>query len=362
MNAQEAAQVIKEKKFQGKTFPFPFILAPAGHKNHDVLENAQQGDLLVLMCDHKEVGSIVVDEVFEIDPNIRLQQIYGTDDISHPGVSNTLKRLGKLAICGDFKLTNSHIQATKKVIDKAKQIVDAKHSTAIVMAANPLHRAHERVIRNALSTTDLVTIFLLKPMEEEPLAYAIRYKTLTYFINNFLPKNRVIVVPLEHTYIFAGFNEVIIDIIVTNNYGIDKILIGQYQAGLGLYYDQNMHKSMLENIKGVNIEVELIQEFVYCDLCSTLVSTDSCPHGSHHHIHFDSPSILQLLKMGILPPAMLIRKELSALILAELFPNRFEELGRLYHMILPNDGLLVEHDETDFYLQLMKLYQTTSLT
>ena len=63
-----------------------------------------------------------------------------------------------------------------------------------------------------------------------------------------------------------------------------------------------------------------------------------------------------------MPPTILMRKEISAVILSKLHPNRFQNLEKLYYDILPTEGLLEEHTENDFYLELMKLYQTTSLT
>jgi sulfate adenylyltransferase len=57
-----------------------------------------------------------------------------------------------------------------------------------------------------------------------------------------------------------------------------------------------------------------------------------------------------------------MRKEISAFILAKMFPNRIKNLGKLYYDTFPVEGLLKEHNEKDFYLELMKLYQTSSLT
>jgi len=62
-----------------------------------------------------------------------------------------------------------------------------------------------------------------------------------------------------------------------------------------------------------------------------------------------------------MPPAVLIRKEISAMILAHLFPNRFENLEKIYYDLMPGSGLLESQSEEDFYIKLMKLYQTTSL-
>ena len=362
MNKRESDEISKTGMIDGKTFPFPFILAPAGKKNEEVLRSLESGEDITLVCEGKKFAILHVEEVFEIDPKERLMQIYGTTDTSHPGIQATLKRLGKYAVAGNYKLIDDSTDNAKTKIETAKQLVGAQHVSALVMAANPLHRAHERLIRQTLDTTDLVVVFLLRPYNEQNLEYSLRYETLKYFLDNFLPKNKAIIVPLENSYIFAGYNEIILDAIVAKNYGCDRLVIGRNHAGLGMFYDCNSNKSIIDRLVGIDIEIEIASEYVYCDKCRTLVSTNTCPHGQHHHISYKADSIRELLELGILPPAVLMRKELSSYILSKLYPNRFKNLEKLYYDVLPVGGLLQEHTEQDFYMELMKLYQTTSLT
>jgi sulfate adenylyltransferase len=362
MNSRQTLEVIKTGLFNGKTFPFPFILAPSGKTNEALLVSAEKGETLDLICEGEIVGSLTVDEIFEIDPNERVRQIYGTDDPNHPGVQATIKRLGRHAICGDYTIETDALEESKRFIEEAKKRINAQHVTAMMMGANPLHRAHERLIRQTLDKTDLIVIFLLKPYNNADLHYDLRYETLHYFINNYLPKNRVIIVPLENSYIFAGYNEVIIDAIVAKNYGCDCLTIGQNHAGVGMYYDHNTNKSVIDRLIGIDIDIDITSEYVYCNECKTLVSTNTCPHGQHHHISYHSDSILELMKIGLLPPAVLMRKEIAAIVLSKLFPERFKNLEKLYYDIMPITGLIEEHTEKDFYIELMKLYQTTSLT
>lgn len=362
MNRSEVTDVLKNSSYHGTTCPFPFILTPSGKRNKQVLASSKKGDMLDLVCDGKLFATLTVDEIFQIDPKERLNQIYGTSDESHPGVRSTYKRIGEYAVSGEYTpkdpLPNLHQQA----IQQAKERINAKKVTAIMMAANPLHRAHERLIRQSLDSSDLVVIFLLKPHCKQDIIYDIRYDTVKYFIENYLPKNHAIIVPLEQNYLFAGINEIIIDAILAKNYGCTELLIGPNHAGLGMYYESNSNKSIIDSIKGIDIDISVTREFVYCDTCKTLVSTNTCPHGHHHHISYHADSILELLKLGIMPPAVLLRKEISALILSKMFPNRFQNLEKLYYDLLPASGLIEKHTEQEFYKALMKLYQTTSLT
>jgi len=362
MNETQSKEVLSSGMFMGKTFPFPLILSPSGKVNETILTSAHQGEILNLICDNEIVGELCVDEVYPIDPRERLRQIYGTEDLSHPGVNATHKRLGKYAICGDYTLDLSSVQSIQSMIKEAKEQIGAQHATALFMAANPLHRAHERLIRQSLERTDLIVIFLLKPYNNANLKYELRYQTLEFFVENYLPRNRVVIVPLESSYIFAGSNEVILDAIVAKNYGCDRLMIGQNHAGIGMYYDHNANKSIVDRLIGIDIEVGIASEYVYCNQCKTLVSVQTCPHGHHHHISYHAESILELMQQGLLPPAVLVRKEISSMIVASLYPNRFKNLAKLYYDIMPVNGLLEEHSEKDFYVELMRLYQTTSLT
>jgi sulfate adenylyltransferase len=362
MNEVQSKEVLSSGMFRGKTFPFPLILSPSGKVNETILTSAKKGEILDLICENNIVGELCVDEVFQIDPRERLRQIYGTEDLSHPGVNATYKRLGKYAICGTYSIDLSSVERIRSSIDHAKEQIGAQHMTAIFMAANPLHRAHERLIRQSLERTDLIVIFLLKPYNNVDLTYELRHKTLNFFVDNYLPRSRVVIVPLESSYIFAGSNEVILDAIVAKNYGCDRLMIGQNHAGIGMYYDHNANKSIVDRLIGIDIEVGIASEYVYCNQCKTLVSVQTCPHGHHHHISYHAESILELMKQGLLPPAVLVRKEISAMIVASLYPNRFKNLAKLYYDIMPVNGLLEEHTEKDFYVELMRLYQTTSLT
>jgi len=362
MNKKEAEEVDKTGFYKGIPFPFPFIIAPFGKKNANVLTSAIQGEELDFVVDGKIRGSIVVDEVFEINKKRRIEQIFGTYDTSNPETELFLKRLGDYAISGEYELDFDDIKDIKNTIAQAKERIQPKNVASVMMSARPFHRAHERLIRITLEKTDLLVIFLLKPYTEDLISYKLRLKTLQYFVDNYLPKSRVIIVPFENTYIFAGYNNAVLDSICARNFGCDKLVLGQRHSGIGMYYDKNEMKSILNKYKSLDIDVDIITEFVYCNECKTLVSKNTCPHGQHHHIKYESETLMELLKVGILPPAVLMRKDISAILLSEMFPDRFENIQKIYDNIFPTSGLLESHDEKDFYLELMNLHQTTSLT
>ncbi|DAB37185.1 MAG TPA: sulfate adenylyltransferase [Sulfurospirillum cavolei] len=338
------------------------MIAPAGEKNREILTTAYKGEPLDFIVDGKIKGTIIVDEVFEVDKKRRIEQIFGTYDVSNPETLTFLKRLGDVAVCGEYELVFDDIKNVKAKIADAKEQLGAKNVSAIMINANPFHRAHERVMRITLEKCDMLVIFLLKPYKQDILSYDLRFKALQYFVDNYLPKNRVVIVPFENTYLFSSYKNAVLDAICASNFGCNKLILGQNHSGIGAYYDKNEMRSILNHYKDLEIDVEIITEFVYCNECKTLVSTNTCPHGAHHHIKYHAESLLEILKAGMLPPAIFMRKDISALILSELFKKRFENIGKIYDAIFPNSGLLENHDEREFYLELMRLHQTTSLT
>lgn len=361
MCEKEAQEVDSTKKYKGKHFPFSFLLAPSGKINAEVLQNSKAGEKLTLICNGDVCGELIVNETFEIDIDARVKRIYGTNSQTHPGVQDLYRRLGKYAVCGEYTIDYSDVKEHIEEVNEAVKAINAKSVSTIMLSGKPFHRVHERLIRTALVKCDLMVIFLLKPFTNDFLSYETRKKSIEYFIENFLPKNKVVLVPLENTYIFAGFNELLLNSIVAKNFGCDKLIIGQNHAGLGAFYDDKEHlHSIVDTIE--DIDIEIMSEFVYCDKCKTLVSTNACPHGRHHHVSYHTTSILDMLQLGIMPPAILMRKEISSIILSSLFPERSVKLANIRQDLFPSSGILDGFKDSDFYDSLMDLYQTSSLT
>ncbi len=361
MDSKTSKKVNETKYYKGVPFPFSFVLAPSGKRNQEVIRSLENGEIVNLINNKEKVGELTVEEVFEIDPLERVQNIYGTADIGHPGVKNTITRLGSLAVSGEYHVKYAPIDESISMLREMIKKNDAKKVTGLMLAANPLNRSHERVIRDTLSRSDIVVLFLRKPFTEEGLSFDIRYNALKLYVELFLPANKVAIVPFENTYVFAGYNELILDALLVKNYGCNELVVGTNHGGLGLYYDHNEIHTIFNQCKDIGLDITTIDEYVYCEVCKTLVSNSTCPHGRHHHIHYNSNSIMKLIQSGLIPPTILVRKEISASILAALFPNRLKNIQEIYYSLMPSSGLLEDHSDEEFYVKLIELYQTTSL-
>ena len=142
MNSAEAKEVEHSGYYKGKPFPFPFIIAPAGEKNREVLTTSYKGEPLDFVVDGKIKGTIIVDEVFEVDKKKRIEQIFGTYDISNPETQMFLKRLGDIAVCGEYELQFDDIKNVKNKIADAKAQLGAKNVSADIVTGKQIGRAH----------------------------------------------------------------------------------------------------------------------------------------------------------------------------------------------------------------------------
>lgn len=344
MSKNETNEVLQKQSYKGEMTPYSFSFAP---QNVD-LSKAKAGDEFALACEGEKVGKFRLAEKFQ-----------HKGDIKSIFTPNSCFVDDCVYISGDFELENSPIAKVKQDFERLKAHLNAQKITAIIASLDPLHRAHERIFRWTIDKADLIVVFLIESYEKNGLEFELKKACLEKFIELYLPKDRIFVFPLRHIGVFSTHLNVILEATIAKNLGCTKLVVGQNHAGLGMFYEQNRPRTILDDIsQRFGIEVVVLPEFVYCNKCKISVSTRSCPHGSHHHIKFHSNSLKDLLKTGIIPPTIFMRREISAMILKHFFPNRFEKVQNIYNDLFPNTGIVATHKkDEDFYEQLLSMYQ-----
>lgn len=357
MDKNETKEVLEKKSLEGHFTPYPFVFAPYGEENQNIIKNLKKDDIVFLNLDNEIVGKIKVSSIF-LNENPDKSIFKAKETL----LNNKLK-LGNLAISGEFELFFDEAKILKETIKQKIKNQDCKRVGSMFLMADPLNRLHERIIRLILDRNDLVIIFLVQTINcDGRLNFELRKKSLEFLINNFLPKDKIIIAPLPNIYLFSDHLNPILELVAAKNLGANEVVVGQGHKGIGTYIKDNKINTILDNYsKTLDIKLAALPEFVYCNECHTIVSIKTCPHGAHHHIRYRSSIIKELLFSGIMPPAIIVRKEISAIILDELFPNRFSNLQEIFDEIFPNEGIIEEHNQKDFYKELMNLYQTSSL-
>lgn len=356
MNQEETQIVQKTGYFKNEPMPYAFTFAPFGKRNQETIKNSKAGDKIELLKDGQIVGHIIAGSSYKLDDE--KLSIFRARNVLTP----ENEKVGELAISGEFDIYSDKVTSIKHDIHTLIKKKNIKKITALMITADPFHRLHERLLRLTIDKADMTIVFLIRTFDEDRINFKLRKKTLEYFTENFLPSQKVVLVPFENTYLFTDHINPVLECIAAHNFGATKLVVGQNHGGIGMFYDDNQASTILDKYsKDLNIEIIVMPELVYCNQCCTIVSTKSCPHGQHHHIKYHTKTLKALLHEGIMPPALLMRKEISAMILSELFPNRFSNLQKIYEDLFPNSGILENHNQKEFYEELIKLYQTTSL-
>lgn len=359
MDDEQIKEVSEKGYFNGEPMPYSFGFAPFGEINQNITSKLAPGQKVNLNLDGKIVGHIEVAKVFKFDESMRAKNIFLANEASNDKELN----LGKYGISGKFELYDESMQICKNALNDLIKEDGAKKITAVFLTADPFNRAHERLVRMTIDKADLVIVFLIRTREEKHVDYEIRKQVLDYFVQNYLPTKKVFVFALENTTLFTSHANPTLECIAASRLGANKLVIGQNHSGIGMFFDHNEAHTILDIYKNdLNLEVIVLPELVYCNKCKTLVSTKSCPHGQHHQIKYHPDVIKELLFNGIMPPAILVRPEISAIVLSKLFTNRFKDVQKLCDDLFVNSGLLENKTDRDFYEELMKLYQTSSLT
>lgn len=359
MDDEQIKEVAKKGYFNDEPMPYSFGFAPFGEVNQNTVSKLHAGQRVNLNMDGKIVGHIDVAKVFKFDESMRAKNIF----LANESNSEMSLNLGKYGISGEFELYDESLQISKDALNELIKESGAKKITAVFLTADPFNRAHERLVRMTIDKADLVVVFLIRTREERHIDYEIRKQVLDFFNQNYLPTKKVFVFALKNTTLFSSHANPTLECIAASRLGANKLVIGQNHSGIGMFFDHNEVHTILDIYKNdLNLDVIVLPELVYCNKCKTLVSTKSCPHGQHHQIKYHPDVIKELLFNGIMPPAILVRPEISALILSKLYVNRFKDIQKLCDDLFVNSGLLENKTDRDFYEELMKLYQTSSLT
>lgn len=324
----------------GLIWPAPLSFAPIGNRNKEVVESLSIGDEVTLANeDNEPVAILKIEDIFKYDKEHRAQSLFGTTDRNHPGVDSIFRRMGDVALGGPIRLLQrvdwgpfEKLRLEPK--DTWHTFYEEKkfRSTAgFITGANPLHRGHEYIHKNALEEIDGL---LLQPLVEmakrEYTRHEFRMLSYRSVLDTYYPKGRSILAPLRVTYIFAGPRETVLHALIMKNYGCTHALIGRDHAGIGDYYDKYASHTIFDEFKPeeLGIEIRLFHEVFYCTRCDSPATGQSCPHDERYRINISGTGIREMLRHGIMPPKEIVRPESARIAMQGVQPKGLDESER----------------------------------
>ena len=322
MKEADYLSVLKDGRLSnGVIWPVPLSFAPIGERNAEIIKGLTIGDQVALTdANNDPVAILDIEDIFAYDKSHRAQNLFGTTDRNHPGVDSIHRRMGDTSLGGTLHLLNRVDWGPFEKLRREPK--DTWHLfyeelkfgsvAGFITGANPLHRGHEYIHRNALEEIDGL---FLQPLVEMAKREYVRheYRMLAYrnVLDTYYPKDRSILSPLRVTYIFAGPRETVLHALIMKNYGCTHALIGRDHAGIGDYYDKYASHSIFDQFtpEEMGIDIRLFHEVFYCSRCANHATTQTCSHDERFRMNISGTGIREMLRHGIMPPKEVVRPE-----------------------------------------------------
>ena len=300
-------------------WPLPIVL-PIQNK---VAESLRPGGMAALAGpDGEPVGIIEGLEVYQRDPAWEAEHVFGTQDREHPGVARLLMEPTTL-VGGDIRLFSLPPQEFPDISltpREARAAIAARgwKTVAAFQTRNPLHRAHEYLLRCALEVTDgLILSPLMGETKVGDIPARVRLATYRALLENYLPQERVMIVAFPANMRYAGPREAIFHALCRKNFGATHFIVGRDHAGVGNFYGPYEAQEMFDRFSPEELGIQALkfQPAFWCTRCGGMATEKTCPHPESERLSLSGTQLRAMLREGKLPPPEVTRPEVAQILI-----------------------------------------------
>lgn len=327
MSSRNYRSVLENMRLiNGTVWTLPVVLAV----DEETAKRLKKRDFAGLVNSNEEViGIISIEEVYRRNKELEALKAYGTTDEKHPGVQR-IKNTGEFLVAGDVwyfgQGDRRNFAKYRYTPAETRKIFVERNWKTIVgfQTRNPIHRAHEYIQKCALEIVDGLFIHpIVGFTKDDDIPADVRMRCYEVLLENYYPKDRVLLCVNPSAMRYAGPREAIFHAIVRKNYGCTHFIVGRDHAGVGNYYGPFDAQKIFDNFtkEEIGITPLFFDNSFYCKRCKGMATAKICPHDPAERISLSGTKVREMLSRGEMPPEEFTRPEIAQ-ILIEYYKNR----------------------------------------
>jgi sulfate adenylyltransferase len=307
----------------GLPWPIPVTLSVDGERAPQLKPGSRAA---LRDSDGSVLAVFEIQEQFRRDLRQEALQVYRTDDEAHPGVA-ALYASGELVLGGPVKALRlppyERFNEHRLTPAQTRAAFAGRGWQTIVgfQTRNPIHRAHEYLIKVALESVDGALIHpLVGDTKDDDIPADVRMRCYEVLIENYFVKEKVLLSVLPAAMRYAGPREAIFHAIMRKNYGCTHFIVGRDHAGVGNYYGtydaQLIFKEIDLDLLG--IEPLFFEHAFWCLRTGAMATTKTSPAAPEERLVLSGTKVREMLRAGEVPPVEFTRPEVAKVLIESM--------------------------------------------
>jgi len=317
MTQDDYESVLKNKRLSNN---LPWTIPIVLDVTNDVGAEIIAGDEICLTYEGTPVAILYVDDKYIFNKRVLAEAVFATTDREHPGVAKAYS-MKDMLIGGKIdlieKINSPYYEYALSPVETRALFKEKGWETIVgFQTRNVPHLGHEYVQKAALTFTDGLFINpVIGKKKSGDFRDDVILDSYKVAIDNYFPKDRVVMSIFETEMRYAGPREAIFHAIVRQNFGCTHFIVGRDHAGVGSFYSPFAAHEIFKEFPDLDIKPMFFRSFSYCKKCASIVNDKICPHGDDMQIQFSGTRMRDLIVAGREPPADSMRHEVALEIL-----------------------------------------------